>query len=310
MKKKFSVLLSVCTVMGLLLLCSSSYALTLTGSFPNKSEGESYNLLDGGLKATGVRGFRQEWTVTDGSLPPGLSLHPFLSSECWLDGTATRAGTYQFTVMLRDYELELLGSATITLTITITPSNTIQDPTIGGTFSSGSPNVPYSSSIYASDGHQPYTWSYDGDIPDGLTLQTEGTNNETYTLSGTPTSEGTFALTVTVKDSYERTATKSLTVTIGNGGGTGGNNPGGNTGGNPGGVTSDDNSGNTGGNTGGNTNGNETNQNGQGQQDGQNNAESNININGSGGCDAGGWIFALILAVAGFFLEPRGKEEI
>ncbi len=73
-------------------------------------------------------------------------------------------------------------------------------------------NAAYpSTTLTAANGTAPYTWAWSGNTPPGMSLSPAGV------LSGTPTSFGTFAFTVTVTDSAAptpHTATASLTVLI------------------------------------------------------------------------------------------------
>ncbi len=79
-------------------------------------------------------------------------------------------------------------------------------------------NLPYSVTLAATGGVQPYTWSLAaGSLPAGLSLASNGT------ISGTPTtSTGTASFTVQVKDSasqessinQEQTATQNLSISI------------------------------------------------------------------------------------------------
>jgi hypothetical protein len=59
---------------------------------------------------------------------------------------------------------------------------------------SGEKNVPYSSSVIATGGTAPYTYSMNPSVP-GLTM-----NSSTGTITGTPTTAGTFLFTVTATD--------------------------------------------------------------------------------------------------------------
>lgn len=73
-------------------------------------------------------------------------------------------------------------------------------------------NSPYSQTLQASGGTTPYTWSISsGSLPDGVSL-----NSSTGTISGTPTTEGTFNFTVKVTDlaSPANTDTQDLSITI------------------------------------------------------------------------------------------------
>ena len=76
-------------------------------------------------------------------------------------------------------------------------------------------NVPYSATLTATGGVQPYTWAMaSGTLPAGLTLSTSGANG---VISGTPTALGATTFKVQVTDSQTPTAavdtaTKSITV--------------------------------------------------------------------------------------------------
>jgi hypothetical protein len=67
----------------------------------------------------------------------------------------------------------------------------------------------YSATLAATGGTSPYTWSTPDPaaFPPGFTLSSNGT------ISGTTTTKGTFAFTVTVTDSASNTANASLSVT-------------------------------------------------------------------------------------------------
>lgn len=71
---------------------------------------------------------------------------------------------------------------------------------------------PYSETLVAAGGVPPYTWSVTaGSLPPGLTLSSSGT------LSGTPTSSGSFTFTLQTADSATLSASMTFTLTIGTG---------------------------------------------------------------------------------------------
>ena len=81
----------------------------------------------------------------------------------------------------------------------VTPSQ-LPDGTVAGA---------YNSTLSASGGSTPYTWTlFSGALPTGLTLNTAGT------ISGTPTTAGTFRFTVQVSDTIS-SASANLSINIG-----------------------------------------------------------------------------------------------
>ncbi len=75
---------------------------------------------------------------------------------------------------------------------------------------SGTKGKTYSNQLKAVGGTAPYTWSYTGTLPPGLTLSSSGL------LSGKPTKAGTYTFTLKVKDSGSprQKAKEKVTLTI------------------------------------------------------------------------------------------------
>ncbi len=173
----------------------SPLPLTITTStLPSGTVGVAYSQP---LVATGgVRPY--SWTVSAGTLPPGLSL----SSAGTLSGTPTADGNYSFTVRATDAAsqaatraLSLQVGAALTVTTSSLPSGTI--------------GTAYSSQLTASGGTGPFSWAItSGTLPAGLTLSSAGL------VSGTPTAAGSSTFIVQVTDASSRTATKALTLQV------------------------------------------------------------------------------------------------
>jgi hypothetical protein len=150
------------------------------------------------------------YTVTSGSLPPGLSL----SKSGVLSGTPTAGGTFNFTIGASDSSTgtgaPYHGSQTYSLTI--------DAPTITVT-PSGLPNgqlyIGYFQTLSGNGGTAPYSFALtSGSVPAGLHLTAAGV------LSGAPTVSGTFNFTVQATDSstgagpYKASQAYTLVVTI------------------------------------------------------------------------------------------------
>jgi hypothetical protein len=144
--------------------------------------------------------------VVDGRLPRGTRLFDFAGSSGLINGVPTTAGTFTFTVQVKD---ETRATDTETFTIEILPP---EAPTITTeALSSGTVGEFYCcGNLFASGGVQPYTWSVvAGALPPGLELP-----RRENTISGTPTTAGTFTFTVRVTDDLGAFSEKALSITI------------------------------------------------------------------------------------------------
>jgi YVTN family beta-propeller protein len=140
------------------------------------------------------------FSITGGSLPPGLTLN---TSTGAITGTPTTAGTDNFTAKVVDSQG---NTATSSCSIVVSSSAlTLSCPT-----GSAQLGVAYSSALTASGGVAPYTFSITtGSLPPGLTL-----NTSTGAITGTPTTAGTYNFTAQVVDSKGNTATASCSIVV------------------------------------------------------------------------------------------------
>lgn len=168
-----------------------------TTNIPNGQVNVAYNQI---LQASGGT-TPYTWSVTAGSLPPGLSL----ASNGTISGTPTSAGPFSFTAQVTD-SANPARTASQPLSITVVPAPlTITTASLPN----GTVGQTYSQTMQASGGTTPYTWSLAaGSLPPSLGLASNGI------ISGAPTSAGTYTFTVQVADSAAQTATKALSITV------------------------------------------------------------------------------------------------
>ena len=176
---------------------------TTSGSLPTGVINNAYTAT---LAASGGAG-AYTWSLTSGSLPTNLTFN----SNGTITGTPNVTGSFPITVKVTDSETPTAQTASANLTIVVNNSAPLMITTSG--LPSGVVSAPYSNSAYlsASGGVQPYSWSFTGSLPPGLTL-----NASTGQISGTPTSTGTFSFTAKVTDSSGPTqsVTANLSITI------------------------------------------------------------------------------------------------
>lgn len=121
-----------------------------------------------------------------GTLPAGITFNTVTGT---LSGTATEGGTYPISVTARDST----NGASAPYAVSQPYSLAVAPPTIviDTSLAAGTVGVPYSQVLAASGGLAPYSYSItSGALPSGVTLSGSGT------LSGTPTSGGTYTFVV------------------------------------------------------------------------------------------------------------------
>ncbi|MBN1893766.1 putative Ig domain-containing protein, partial [bacterium] len=104
------------------------------------------------------------WSISAGSLPPGLSIS---ASTGTISGTPTTAGTFEFTVQVTD-----AGDPTQTdnqaLSITVNPAALTINTT---SLADGQIGQAYDQTVKATGGTTPYAWSISaGSLPPGLSI--------------------------------------------------------------------------------------------------------------------------------------------
>lgn len=169
------------------------------------------------------------WTITSGSLPPGLSL----TTDGIISGTPTMTGTFSFTVKVVDSQSPVQAVNSQNFSIMINPvlslaSMTLPNGLVGST---------YDATIQASNGVAPYNYTVAfGSLPpcmpnppctDGtMTLTSDmppmggGPNTGTIktpsmgTMAGTLSDAGVYDFTVQATDALGEVATATFSITV------------------------------------------------------------------------------------------------
>jgi hypothetical protein len=141
------------------------------------------------------------YSVSSGSLPPGLSLNPATGE---ISGIPTAMSVYNFTVSITDgYSCPGTRAYTIATNcpvITVSPNN-VAAPVVQ--------NTPYTETLTTSGGSAPYVWSLSvGSLPPGLTLSSGGV------ISGTPTATGSYSFTAMATDKFGCTGSKAYVMNV------------------------------------------------------------------------------------------------
>ena len=148
------------------------------------------------------------FTITKGSLPPGLSMPAtYGAAGTIVGGTPTAAGTFTFTVHVTPFgKTTPSTNGTFSITVGAAPRLTITFP--ASCCNAGTVGTTYFQNFFTSGGVGPFTWTVaTGHLPPGVAL-TAGH------LGGTPTAAGTFTFTIQVTDSAGDHATEPGSITI------------------------------------------------------------------------------------------------
>jgi hypothetical protein len=228
---------------------SSPLAIYVVSQPPQGYRGNPFNSSDGGyvMSATGgIPPYQWSWAAATGSaLPPGLNISTTSDGGGTIKGIPTTNGTYNVVVTLSDSErpvVKISQSFTITVADPAPLAIAPYVPPMGlvGTGYDVSPAcfAPIGDAhlycvsgfpLPVSGGVPPYQWSWTAapgsSLPSGLGL-TSGSVGVTSTfpptvilgelISGTPTTPGTFNVTVTVSDfqSPAKTASQNYSIVI------------------------------------------------------------------------------------------------
>ncbi len=169
---------------------TKQFTLTVTGaltvttdaSLPAATAGVDYSQALAAIAGTSP----YTWTLTSGSLPPGLTL----SSAGLISGRPTTPGDFNFTVQVLDsagVSASKALSISVAQALRITSADQMPAAVVG---------QPYSQRFAVAGGSPPYRWTVAaGALPPGLALD-ETTGN----LSGTPSAAGDSAFTIRVTD--------------------------------------------------------------------------------------------------------------
>ena len=194
---------SATTPFSITVTAPAPLAITSGATLPNGMVGTTYT-----TSLTAANGTRPYvWSVIAGALPPGLTLD---GTTGQISGTPTLAGS-AFAVTLQAQDSATPAqSASASFTITVTPPVPLGILTLS--LPAGVVGSSYNTSLSATNGILPYTWSViGGTLPTGLTLSSSGQ------ISGTPTLAGTaFSVTIQAQDSATpaQSASASLSITI------------------------------------------------------------------------------------------------
>ena len=147
------------------------------------------------------------FTITKGSLPPGLSMPAtYGAAGTIVGGTPTKQGTFTFTVHVTPFGASTPSTnGTYSITVGRPPPLTITFPS--PCCNAGTAGSAYFQNFFSSGGTGPFTWTVAAALPPGVAL----TGSQ---LGGTPTKQGTFTFTIKVTDSAGDQATEPGSITI------------------------------------------------------------------------------------------------
>ena len=173
-----------------------------TASLPDANVNQPYT--SPGLTATGAT--VTSWTLAGGTLPAGLTL----GTNGVITGTPTQSGTFAIKVQAnasgasatKDLSLFVLAPLAIQTLVDKTPPET-------GLTAKRLVNQPLATGVKAVGGRTPYTFSAEGTMPPGLTL-----DPATGKITGAGTAAGRYAFTVTVTDATGTKASVPWNITI------------------------------------------------------------------------------------------------
>jgi hypothetical protein len=173
-----------------------------TASLPDANVNQAYT--SPGLTATGAT--VTSWTLAGGTLPTGLTL----GANGVISGTPTQSGLFTFTVQANASGAN--GTKQLTLFVLAPLAiQTLADktPPATGLTAKRLVGAALATGVKAVGGRPPYTFTAEGTLPPGLTL-----DSATGKITGAGTTAGRYPFTVTVTDGTGTKASVEWNITI------------------------------------------------------------------------------------------------
>jgi hypothetical protein len=203
----FAITLQVADVSSPQQTATRSYAITISTPLSVTTTvlpgGAVSSLYSATLTATGGI-LPYAWSIAAGALPSGLTLDPASGT---ISGVPSAEGMFSFTLQLTDSGNP---AQTTTMNLSINVSQLLTITTMA--LADGTSGVAYSGVLAASGGTMPYAWSIEsGAFPPGLSL-----DSASGSITGTPTTPGTFTFTARVTDSGapQQQASEMVSITV------------------------------------------------------------------------------------------------
>jgi len=131
----------------------------------------------------------------NGTLPPGL----MIDDNGVISGTPTEAGSFPLQISVTDADGNTTMYDCAALVVNVPDAPQIDCIDDSGSILDGFVGIPYVFEVTAPGGAVPYTWAVMG-LPDGLALVPDANDTTKATISGTPTTNGTYPVDITITD--------------------------------------------------------------------------------------------------------------
>jgi large repetitive protein len=173
-----------------------------TASLPDANVNQPYTAP--ALTATGAT--VNSWTLAGGTLPAGVTL----GTNGVISGTPTQSGTFTFTAQANANGASATKQRTrFVLAPLAVRTLTGQAPPATGLTAKTLVNAPLATGVTAVGGRPPYTFTAEGALPPGVTL-----DSATGKITGAGTTAGRYPFTVTVTDATGTKASVEWNVTV------------------------------------------------------------------------------------------------
>jgi large repetitive protein len=156
------------------------------------------------LQMTATVSDAKAWSISSGTLPPGLNID---ASTGLISGTPTTAGTYSFTVFAKVNADTRSDAKSLQIVVRDPLTVSAGEPFVAQR-AVGEVSVPFNATMQAQGGFGTYTWAVTaGTVPPGLALLNGA-------IMGRPTTAGSFTFITSVTDAEGRMANYTARIVV------------------------------------------------------------------------------------------------